>query len=88
MTEANLKSFETLASERAHQLSTIEQSLKQAEERMSLMEKAMQAKEGQLKDIELKYALSTERTAGLQLEKEQLIQQVMYNSIPIPGSTT
>ena len=55
---------------------------------MSLMEKAMQAKEGQLKDIELKYALSTERTAGLQLEKEQLIQQVMYNSIPIPGSTT
>ena len=76
--EANAKSFETLATERAHQIASLERECKVREERLSAVEAGFSSKEGKVQELETKMATSSERLATLQIEKERLSQQVMH----------
>ena len=76
LAEQNLKTFETLAMERAHQISALERECKQYGERVSGIEEVVREKDGKIKEMEGKLTAGTERLSALQVEKERLTQQV------------
>lgn len=65
-----------LAAERAQQLTVVKQTSKLTEERVKSLETAVEYKEKELNDMEIKLALTTERNTALLKEKENLTQQV------------
>ena len=86
LAETSAKSFEALASERAHQISSLERECKVREERLAAVEEALSNKDAKIGQVETKMAATVEKLSALQVEKERLIQQVrshtLYWSIP------
>lgn len=76
LAETNLKSFETLAAERAHQISSLERDCKAREDRLTSLDQASSKKEERLREAEERVAAVTEKLSALKVEKERLIQQV------------
>lgn len=86
--EANAKSFETLATERAHQIASLEREYKVREERLSAVEEASTSKENRIRELETKMATTSERLATLQVEKERLSQQVRHIPMSFDSHST
>lgn len=76
LAESSAKSFETLASERAHQISSLDRECKVREDRLAAMEDSSSNKDSKIRELETKMAASADRVAALQVEKERLSQQV------------
>lgn len=79
LAEANLKSFETLAVERAHQISSLEKDCQVKDERLANMEEACCRKEERTREVDTKMAATAEKLSALQVEKERLTQQVHHS---------
>lgn len=78
LAETNAKSFEALATERAHQITSLERECKVREDRLYAKEEAVSGKDSKVRELETKMAASAERIAALQIEKERLSQQVRH----------
>ena len=76
LAESSAKSMETLATERAHQISSLERECKVREDRLAAMEETLRGKDVKMSEVEAKMAASAEKVATLQIEKERLSQQV------------
>ena len=74
--ETNHKLCEALASERAHQIATLEQEVKVRDERLAGVEEVRGTRETQIIEMESKLATSTDKVAQLLVDKERLSQQV------------
>ncbi len=88
--DTNHKSFETLANERAHQIATLEREVKIRDERLAGLEEARATREGNMRELEGKLAVTTDKITQLQVEKERLTQQVgitvIFHSTPAPSN--
>jgi phage shock protein A len=80
LAENSAKSFETLAIERAHQITSLERECKVREDRLSTIEVVSNSKESKVRELETKMAASTEMLSALQIEKERLSQQVRIDA--------
>ena len=74
--ESNHKASEALATERAHQIATLERECKVRDERLSGLQEAGGSKEGRMRELEEKLATTMEKLTQTQVERERLIQQV------------
>lgn len=78
LAQNSAKSFETLAIERAHQISSLEKEVKVRDGRLSSLEEALSSKNAKISEMEGKMAVSSERMLALQIDKERLSQQVRW----------
>lgn len=76
LSETNLKSFEALAGERAHQISSLERECKARVDRLAALELSLSSKDAKMREVEEKLAACVEKVSTLQVEKERLTQQV------------
>lgn len=75
------RSFEVLATERAQQLSSLEQECKARDEKIAKLEETLAAKAERVKEVDAKLVATMEKLTKLHEEKEQVRQQVILCAI-------